>query len=87
MIPDRIRAIGTSAAAITGDVAALLSRITIGRAFALTGLGKPRRHDGVFRQPRHPGARYAYAIGGLELAGGCLLILGLGVRPESVATD
>lgn len=85
MISDRIRAIGTSAAAFTGDIAALLSRITIGHAFALTGLGKLRHHAGTtefFASLGIPAPGFhAYAIGGLELVGGCLLIIGLGVRP------
>ena len=87
MIPDRIRALGAPAAALAGDLAALLARLTIGQAFALTGLGKLKNHEGTtqFFTSLHipaPGL-HAYAIGGLELVGGCLLILGLGVRPSA----
>jgi uncharacterized membrane protein YphA (DoxX/SURF4 family) len=87
MIPERLRALGAPAAALAGDAAALLARITIGQAFALAGLGKLRNHEGTaqFFTSLHipaPGF-HAYAIGGLELVGGCLLILGLGVRPTA----
>ena len=85
MIPDRIRALAAPATAITGDLAALLARLTIGHAFALTGLGKLKNHSGTtefFASLNIPApGLHAWAIGGLELVGGCLLVLGLGVRP------
>jgi putative oxidoreductase len=85
MILQRFHAFGPVAAAVTADVAAVLSRITIGHAFALTGMGKLLNHDATqqfFTSLGIPApGLHAYGIGGLELVGGCLLIMGLGVRP------
>ena len=72
---------------IAADIGALLVRITIGQAFLLTGLGKLQNHErtaGFFESLGIPlpGA-HAWFIGGLEMIGGGLLIIGLVTRPVS----
>ncbi|MBN8526008.1 MAG: DoxX family protein [Planctomycetes bacterium] len=87
MIPDRIRSLLVRAQPWAADAAALLARLTIGQAFALAGLGKLRNLDrtGEFFASLGipaPGV-HAVAIGGLELVGGCVLVLGLATRPAA----
>lgn len=76
-----------AATRIAADIGALLVRISIGQAFILTGLGKLQNHErtaGFFESLGIPlpGA-HAWFIGGLELVGGGLLILGLVTRPTA----
>lgn len=87
MIPARIRSALASAQPWAADAAALLARITIGQAFALAGLGKLRDLDRTgqfFASLGIPAPGFhAAAIGGLELVGGCVLVLGLATRPAA----
>lgn len=76
-----------AASRIAADLGTLLMRLTIGHAFILAGLGKLQNHArtaGFFESLGIPlpGA-HAWAIGGLELIGGGLLILGLVTRPTA----
>ena len=70
---------------IAADATALLIRLTIGQAFMLTGLGKLRNHERTadfFSSLGIPApGLQAWFIGGLELVGGGLLLLGLVTRP------
>ena len=85
MIPERIRRILAPLPAIAEEAGLLLARLTLGQAFVLTGLGKLRHLDATaafFASLGIPApGLHAVGIGGLELAGGALLILGLAVRP------
>lgn len=87
MIPERLRRLAAPVPALAGEAGLILSRLTIGQAFLLTGLGKLRNLEsttaffGSLGIPA-PGL-HAAAIGGLELVGGGLLIIGLAVRPTA----
>ncbi len=87
MIPERVRRLVAPFPCIAGEAGLLLSRLTIGQAFLLTGLGKLRNLDattGFFASLGIPApGLHAAAIGGLELVGGGLLIIGLAVRPTA----
>ena len=65
---------------VAADASALLIRLTIGQAFLLTGLGKLRNHERTadfFASLGIPAAGLqAWFIGGLEMIGGGLLLLG-----------
>jgi len=69
-------------------IAALVSRLVVGEAFILTGLGKWRNLDGptaLFTQIGIPAPRAnAVFIATLELVGGACLMLGLGTRVFSL---
>jgi putative oxidoreductase len=69
-------------------VAPLISRLVIGEAFILTGLGKWKNLDGVtalFTKIQIPAPRVnAVFIASLELVGGACLVLGLGTRVFSL---
>ena len=75
----------TIAQGVGHDLAAVAIRITIGQAFALTGLGKLRhleRTTSFFESLGIPApGLHAAGVGVLELVGGIALILGLAVRP------
>jgi putative oxidoreductase len=70
---------------IAADASALVVRLTIGQAFLLTGLGKLRNHERTADYFNSLGIPFAglqaWFVGGLELIGGGLLILGLVTRP------
>ena len=70
---------------VAADATALLIRLTIGQAFLLTGLGKLRNHERTadfFASLGIPApGLQAWFIGGLEMVGGGLLLLGLVTRP------
>ena len=70
---------------VIADVAGLLARITIGQAFMQAGWGKLHDIENKTEQFAAWGIPAPHAhvigIGCLELIGGVLLILGLGVRP------
>lgn len=87
MIPERVRRLMAPIPCIAGETGLLLSRITIGQAFLLAGLGKLRNLEattGFFTSLGIPApGLHAAAIGGLELVGGGLLIIGLAVRPTA----
>lgn len=86
-IPPFIKSTAARIPCIAAEVGALLARLSIGQAFMLTGWGKLHNLErtGQFFESLGipaPGA-HALGIGVLELVGGALLILGLGVRPVS----
>jgi putative oxidoreductase len=87
MIPARVHRILAPIPCIAGELGLLLSRITLGQAFLLTGLGKLRNLESTtafFASLGIPAPGFhAAAIGGLELVGGGLLIIGLVVRPTA----
>jgi putative oxidoreductase len=69
-------------------VAPLITRLVIGEAFILTGLGKWKNLDGVtklFHENGIPAPRpNAVFIASLELVGGACLVLGFGTRVFSL---
>lgn len=70
---------------VLADASALAIRITIGQTFVLTGLGKLRnlgQTTEFFAGLGIPApGLHAVGIGTLEMVGGGMLIIGLGVRP------
>jgi putative oxidoreductase len=80
----RLRCLGERGAALLQPVAPLVTRLVIGEAFLLTGLGKWRNFDSTvafFTDLGLPApAANAAFIATLELCGGMALILGLGTR-------
>jgi putative oxidoreductase len=89
MIPERFRSLLLAAQPWVADLTALAARLTLGQAFVLTGLGKLRNLDRTttfFAGLGIPApAFHAAFVGGVELLGGALLILGLGVRASAFA--
>lgn len=74
-------------AAISGAVLAILARLVIGQAFIQTGLGKLGHHAATTESFTGWGiplpGLHAWMVGGLELVGGALLILGLATRASA----
>jgi putative oxidoreductase len=84
----RLARIPASLAPILQPIVPLITRLVVGEAFILTGLGKWKNLDGVtalFTKIHIP-APHANAvfIASLELVGGACLILGLGTRVFSL---
>lgn len=87
-MPQRFLAVAARCQPMAADLTALLARLTLGQAFLLAGLGKLRNIDNTTTFFASlgiplPGV-HAVGIGCLELVGGGLLIIGLGVRPVAV---
>ena len=83
-IVDRLEPLARRASRAAEPLAPLLTRLVLGHAFFLTGLGKLRNLDRTtdffasIGLPL-PGAN-AVLVGALELVGGVCLVLGLGTR-------
>jgi putative oxidoreductase len=81
----RLGRLGLKVARSLAFLAPLLTRVTVGYAFALTGWGKLTVfHDNLVSLMSDLGIPFAeqqaWLVGGLEFVGGIALILGLGTR-------